>query len=292
MALNVAVQMDPIERINIRGNSTFALLLEAQARGHPLSYYTPDQLALRDGKVSASVRPLAVRDNAGDHFTLGEPRHVELVVVRRRAAAPGSAVRSRLHHLDAYARAHPSEDAGGQRSGACAQRAGKGLRHRISRSDAADAGHARPRRHQGVPRRARRHRDEAALRQRRRGGVSAVARGSQFRLALRSVRGDVPRAVGGAEIPAGGERRRQAHHPGRRRVRRRGQSRAGARRSALQHGARRRAEGDRPHRARARNLRAARPGVARARPAVRRHRRDRRLSSPRSTSPRRPASAR
>ena len=41
MALTVAVQMDPIERINIRGDSTFALLLEAQARGHALSYYTP-----------------------------------------------------------------------------------------------------------------------------------------------------------------------------------------------------------------------------------------------------------
>src|SRR5580692_9948781 len=78
MSLNVAVQMDPIERINIRGDSTFALLLEAQARGYPLSYYTPDQLAMRDGKVSATVRPLAVRDKAGDHFTFGEPRHTAL----------------------------------------------------------------------------------------------------------------------------------------------------------------------------------------------------------------------
>ena len=78
MALNVAVQMDPIDRINIRGDSTFALLLEAQARSHPLSYYTPDKLSLRDGKVSASVRPLVVRDVAGDHFTLGETRQVEL----------------------------------------------------------------------------------------------------------------------------------------------------------------------------------------------------------------------
>jgi len=78
MALNVAVQMDPIERINIRGDSTFALLLEAQSRAYPLSYYTPDKLSLRDGKVSASVRPLVVRDVAGDHFTLGEARHAEL----------------------------------------------------------------------------------------------------------------------------------------------------------------------------------------------------------------------
>jgi glutathione synthase len=78
MRLNVAVQMDPIERINIRGDSTFALLLEAQARAFPLSYYTPDQLAMRDGKVSATVRPLVVRDQPGDHFTFGEPRHVDL----------------------------------------------------------------------------------------------------------------------------------------------------------------------------------------------------------------------
>ncbi len=78
MRLNVAVQMDPIERINIRGDSTFALLLEAQARAHPLSYYTPDRLAMRDGKVSATVRPLTVRDAVGDYFTLGEPRHAEL----------------------------------------------------------------------------------------------------------------------------------------------------------------------------------------------------------------------
>src|ERR1700732_2579404 len=78
MRLNVAVQMDPIQRINIRGDSTFALLLEAQKRAHPLSYYTPDRLSLRDGKVSATVRPLVVRDVAGDHVTLGEPRLADL----------------------------------------------------------------------------------------------------------------------------------------------------------------------------------------------------------------------
>src|SRR4029079_7016766 len=78
MSLNVAVQMDPIERINIRGDSTFALLLEAQARGHHISYYTPDRLALRDGKVSAAVEPLEVRDVAGGPFPLREPRVSDL----------------------------------------------------------------------------------------------------------------------------------------------------------------------------------------------------------------------
>ena len=78
MSLNVAVQMDPIERINIKGDSTFALLLEAQKRGHALSYYTPDRLALLDGEVSARVQGLSVRDVAGDYFTLGAPRRAEL----------------------------------------------------------------------------------------------------------------------------------------------------------------------------------------------------------------------
>jgi len=78
MSLNVAVQMDPIERINIRGDSTFALLLEAQKRGHPLNYYTPDRLAQQGRQVFATVRPLSVRDELGNHFTLGEPLRTEL----------------------------------------------------------------------------------------------------------------------------------------------------------------------------------------------------------------------
>jgi glutathione synthase len=78
MGLSVAVQMDPIERINIRGDSTFALLLEAQARGHALGYYTPDRLALRDGRVFTTVQALTVQDREGSHFALGDARRVEL----------------------------------------------------------------------------------------------------------------------------------------------------------------------------------------------------------------------
>jgi len=78
MSLKIAVQMDPIQRINIKGDSTFALLLEAQKRGHKLGYYTPDRLALLDGRLFATVESLAVRDQPGDHFTLDEPRRVEL----------------------------------------------------------------------------------------------------------------------------------------------------------------------------------------------------------------------
>ena len=78
MKLNVAVQMDPIARINIRGDSTFALLLEAQKRGHGLSYYTPDKLSQRGSEIVAPVQVLTVRDEAGDHFTLGEPHREPL----------------------------------------------------------------------------------------------------------------------------------------------------------------------------------------------------------------------
>jgi glutathione synthase len=78
MKLNVAVQMDPIARINIRGDSTFALLLEAQKRGHSLSYYTPDKLSLRGEELVAPVQPLTVRDEVGDHFTLGDAKRESL----------------------------------------------------------------------------------------------------------------------------------------------------------------------------------------------------------------------
>ena len=78
MILKAAVQMDPIQRINIKGDSTFALLLEAQKRGHSLSYYTPDRMAQIGGRLFASVEPLSVRDQAGDHFTLGDAKRVDL----------------------------------------------------------------------------------------------------------------------------------------------------------------------------------------------------------------------
>jgi glutathione synthase len=78
MSLNIAVQMDPIQRINIKGDSTFALLLEAQKRGYKLSYYTPDRLAMLNGQVFSTAETLYVRDQAGDHFKLETPRRVAL----------------------------------------------------------------------------------------------------------------------------------------------------------------------------------------------------------------------
>lgn len=78
MTLNVAVQMDPIARINIRGDSTFALLLEAQTRGHALHYYTPERMSQEGARITATVAPLTVRDEEGDHFSLGPATPREL----------------------------------------------------------------------------------------------------------------------------------------------------------------------------------------------------------------------
>src|SRR5687767_3708686 len=72
MTLNVAVQMDHIAGINVAGDSTFALMLEAERRGHALHHYTPDRLAMRDGRVEARVEPVSVRDLKGDHYRLGQ----------------------------------------------------------------------------------------------------------------------------------------------------------------------------------------------------------------------------
>ena len=78
MPLKVAFQMDHIARISIRGDSTFALMLEGERRGHALFHYTPDRLAFRDGRVEAAVEAVSVRDKEGDHFTLGPREPVDL----------------------------------------------------------------------------------------------------------------------------------------------------------------------------------------------------------------------
>ena len=78
MPLRVACQMDPIERIDIRGDSTFALLLEAQRRGHALFYYTPPNLALHGNKLLARGETLKVEDKVGAHYKLSEPRVEDL----------------------------------------------------------------------------------------------------------------------------------------------------------------------------------------------------------------------
>ena len=78
MSLKVAFQMDPIEAIDIAGDSSFALGLEAQARGHVLFHYLPRRLSYRDGEVSAHCHSIALRRSPGDHVSMGEPARLNL----------------------------------------------------------------------------------------------------------------------------------------------------------------------------------------------------------------------
>jgi len=78
VSLTVAIQMDPMETVNIDGDSTFVLALEAQARGYALYHYLPRELSMRDGRVTARARPLAVRRERGNHFSFGSEETIEL----------------------------------------------------------------------------------------------------------------------------------------------------------------------------------------------------------------------
>ena len=78
MTLRVAFQMDPIDAIDIDADSSFVLALEAQARGYALYHFLPGDLVFAGGRVTARARPLAVRRQKGDHFTLGEPATIDL----------------------------------------------------------------------------------------------------------------------------------------------------------------------------------------------------------------------
>ena len=78
MTLRVAVQMDPLETVGIAGDSTFALMLKAQARGHKLFHYLAEDLGYEDGNVRAIARPVTVQPVVGDHFAAGEPVTLDL----------------------------------------------------------------------------------------------------------------------------------------------------------------------------------------------------------------------
>jgi glutathione synthase len=79
--LEVAVQMDPLEKINFAGDSTFALMLEARARGHRLWFYTPDRLTLDAGRLAAEAAEIEVQDEPGQYYRLGERRTLDLAEV-------------------------------------------------------------------------------------------------------------------------------------------------------------------------------------------------------------------
>ncbi len=77
-SLKVAVQMDPMENVNIDGDSTFVLMLEAQARGYELYHYGPSDITYDEGRVTAFAHPVTVRREKGNHFTFGEAEQVNL----------------------------------------------------------------------------------------------------------------------------------------------------------------------------------------------------------------------
>jgi glutathione synthase len=110
MPLKIAVQMDPIASINPQADSTFAMLLEAQHRGHTLDYYTVDTLGLRDNVLSALVQPVEVFDRPkGEHFTLGDANRRTLAdydVVLMRQDPPFDMNYITITHL--LERIHPS----------------------------------------------------------------------------------------------------------------------------------------------------------------------------------------
>mgnify|MGYP001037475629 CR=1 FL=1 len=78
MPLSIAIQMDHVSTIHIAGDTTFALALEAQRRGHRLYHYTPDRLSMLGGKVFARLEALSVEDRAEKHYELGEPVRTDL----------------------------------------------------------------------------------------------------------------------------------------------------------------------------------------------------------------------
>ncbi len=89
MPLRVAVQMDPLDAINIAGDSTFAILLKAQELGHAVFHYTPDDMSYAEQRVWAMTHPVTVQHVAGDHYRFGEPqlldlgRDVDVVLMRQ-----------------------------------------------------------------------------------------------------------------------------------------------------------------------------------------------------------------
>ena len=108
MALTVAVQMDHISGLNIAGDTTFALMLEAQRRGHTLLHYLPERLSMRDGRAFAAMEAVRVADEKGRHYSLDEARIVDLgdcdVVLMRQDPPFDMAYISATHLLE---RVHP-----------------------------------------------------------------------------------------------------------------------------------------------------------------------------------------
>jgi glutathione synthase len=109
MPLKVAVQMDPVERINIETDTTFLLMMQAQSRGHSLWVYGPERLAMEDGRVFARGRSLTLREVRGDHHALGQAETrplAEMDVVLMRQDPPFDMAYITAAHL--LERIHPA----------------------------------------------------------------------------------------------------------------------------------------------------------------------------------------
>ena len=276
MKLNVAVQMDPIARINIRGDSTFALLLEAQKRGHGLSYYTPDKLSLRGEELVAPVQMLTVRDEVGDHFTLGEPKREPLngfdVILLRQDPPFDLAYITSTHFLE---RIHPKtlvvNDPASVRNAPeklFVMNFPQLMPPTLISRDLDEINSFRDEHGAVVMKPLHGHGGAAVFRVMPQ-DMNFGSLFDMFSVTFREpwvIQRFLPEVKHGDKriILVDGEFAGAVNRV------------PAAGRSALQHGARRRRAGHRPFPARARDLRHARPGAARARTVVRRHRRDRR----------------
>jgi glutathione synthase len=89
MTVRAAFQMDPMESLNIGGDSSFALMLKAQARGYALWHYDVGALTWESGRLYAMANPVTVQQQAGNHFKFGDPiildlgRDVDVVFMRQ-----------------------------------------------------------------------------------------------------------------------------------------------------------------------------------------------------------------
>ena len=109
MGLKVGIQMDHVSSIHIAGDSTFALGLEAQARGHTLYHWEPNRLQLRDGVVRAKIEAMTLQDVDGNHYTLSDAVDTDLseldVILLRQDPPFDMAYITTTHILE---RIHPS----------------------------------------------------------------------------------------------------------------------------------------------------------------------------------------
>ena len=211
MSIEVGIVMDPIGSIIVKKDTTLAMMLAAQRRGWALRYMELGDLFVRDGTAHARMRPIEVRDDPRDWYTLGEIGHPAACVPRRHPDAQGPSVRHGVRVLDV----HPGAGGGGRR----ARREPAAEPARRQREDVhglvpavlpTHPRHPRACADERVPPRARRHHREAARRHGR--GVDLPgAHGRPER--ERGVRDPDPAADPLRDVPAlhpGDRRRRQA----------------------------------------------------------------------------------